>query len=300
MPTHLENLDLRDVRDGSIVSLHDGQFRKMSVAVPEITMLSEDAAKATRAEHSMTLAQGLRTYPKAVGWSMLLSTAIVMEGFDIILLNNLFAYPPFQKQFGTLQPDGTYQLTAAWQSGLSNGALVGEILGLFVTGIVAERYGYRKTIIGALSLVVAFIFIVFFSKSVVQLLIGEILLGIPWGVFQTITTTYAAEGEPARFLIAYVESILTVYSLSCGLTTLSDDVCKSVLGLRAAHRFRRFERHDCPNRQLGLPHSIRASMVLAYPHHDRRCIGTRVSVVAGPKGTTRRRAKCPAPPYIQQ
>lgn len=53
-----------------------------------------------------------------------------------------------------LTSDGTYQITAAWESGLSNGANVGEILGLMVTGVVAERYGYRKTIAGALIMVV--------------------------------------------------------------------------------------------------------------------------------------------------
>jgi MFS family permease len=91
---------------------------------------------------------------------------------------NLFAYPPFAKRFGFLQSDGTYQLTAAWQSGLSNAPLVGEILGLFINGILAERFGYRKTIIGSLMLVVAFIFIVFFAKNLIMLCVGEILLGV--------------------------------------------------------------------------------------------------------------------------
>lgn len=93
----------------------------------------------------------------------------------------MFAYAPFQKRYGVQLPDGTYQLTAPWQTGLSNGALVGEILGLFVTGIVAEAFGYRKTIITALMLVIAFVFIVFFAHSIEMLLVGEILLGIPWG-----------------------------------------------------------------------------------------------------------------------
>lgn len=95
-------------------------------------------------------------------------------------LGYLFAYPPFRKKFGILQPDGTYQLTTGWQSGLSNAPLVGEILGLMVNGVIAERFGYRKTIICSLFLVVAFIFIVFFSQNLIQLCIGEILLGIPW------------------------------------------------------------------------------------------------------------------------
>jgi len=145
--------------------------------VPDIGNLASDAARATKAEHAMTLREGLKTYPKAVVWSMILSTALVMEGFDMIIINNLFAYEPFKRQFGNRLPNGSYELTAAWQSGISNGMLVGEILGLFVTGLISERLGYRKTIIGALVLVAAFIFIPFLAKSIVTLLIGEILLG---------------------------------------------------------------------------------------------------------------------------
>jgi len=106
----------------------------------------------------------------------------------------LFAYGPFQQRYGVQLADGTYQLTAPWQTGLSNGALVGEILGLFVTGIVAEKFGYRKTIITALLLVIAFIFVVFFAHNIEMLLVGEILLGIPWGklVQEPITKKFSA------------------------------------------------------------------------------------------------------------
>ena len=46
-----------------------------------------DRAKAaTDKEHRMTLLQGIRTYPKAIGWSMLISLCIAMEAFDLCLL----------------------------------------------------------------------------------------------------------------------------------------------------------------------------------------------------------------------
>lgn len=48
----------------------------------------DGAKKATDKEHSMSLWQGLKLYPKAVGWSMLISTCIAMEGYDISLLTN--------------------------------------------------------------------------------------------------------------------------------------------------------------------------------------------------------------------
>ncbi|GAM86433.1 hypothetical protein ANO11243_044470 [Dothideomycetidae sp. 11243] len=169
--------------------------------------LNREAAAATNAELSMTLLEGIKKYPYAVGWSVFLSTCIVMEGFDKSLINSLFALGPFQKKYGVLQADGSYQLTAAWQSGLSNASLVGEICGLWLNGIFAEKYGYRKTIIGSLILVAAFIFIPFFANSLPQIIAGQILLGFPWGVFQTITTTYAAEVCPVAlraYLTTYV------------------------------------------------------------------------------------------------
>jgi len=45
-------------------------------------MLNADAKLATEAEHSMPLWQGIKTYRKAVFWSVLVSTSIIMEGYD--------------------------------------------------------------------------------------------------------------------------------------------------------------------------------------------------------------------------
>ncbi|SCO87801.1 probable maltose permease (MalP) [Fusarium oxysporum] len=180
------------------------------VAVPVDENVAHEAAAATEAEHNMGLIQSFKLYKKACLWSIFLSLCIIMEGFDVVLLNNLFAYPPFQKKFGVEQPDGSYQLTAAWQSGLSNGTLCGQIIGLFINGIIADRFGYRKTLIGALIGCIGFIFIIFFSETLVQLLIGEIFIGIPWGVFQTLTTTYASEVCPT-----HLRAYLTTYVNLC-------------------------------------------------------------------------------------
>jgi SP family general alpha glucoside:H+ symporter-like MFS transporter len=54
---------------------------------------------------------------------------------------------------------------------------------------------------------IAFIFISFFSQNLQTLLAGEILLGIPLGVFQTLTVSYASEVCPVvlrAYLTTYV------------------------------------------------------------------------------------------------
>ena len=45
------------------------------------------AKAATDKEHRMSLWIGIKTYPKAIGWSMIISLCIAMEAFDLCLLN---------------------------------------------------------------------------------------------------------------------------------------------------------------------------------------------------------------------
>ncbi|KAI2883056.1 hypothetical protein CBS76997_6057 [Aspergillus niger] len=167
----------------------------------------QNAKAATDKEQKMTLLQGIKLYPKAVAWSILISTCIVMEGYDISLVNNFYAFPLFNRKYGELSADGTYQVPARWQSGLSNGAYVGEIIGLFINGWASERFGYRYTIMACLVLITAWTAIFFTAPNVQALLAAEILAGIPWGVFQTLTVTYASEVCPVAlrgYLTTYV------------------------------------------------------------------------------------------------
>lgn len=84
--------------------------RQDSVPMAKAT---NNAKSAADAEHKMTLLQGIRTYPKAIAWSVLISTCIAMEGYDISLVNNFYAFPQFTKKYGELTPDGSYQVPAA-------------------------------------------------------------------------------------------------------------------------------------------------------------------------------------------
>ena len=215
------------------VGLHptDTAIRKMSVVNPDLPQLLNEANEATETEKNMTILQAFKTYPRAVIFSVILSTAIVMEGYDVVLLANLYASPAFAKRYGspTGDPKNPYQIPARWQAGLSNGANVGEILGLFINGIVSERYGYRKTMIVSLVAVIGFIFIPFFAKSLVDLEVGEILCGIPWGVFQTLTTAYASEVCPTQlraYLTTYV-NLCWVFGQLIGSGVLRAQVLKT-------------------------------------------------------------------------
>ncbi|ODQ80425.1 hypothetical protein BABINDRAFT_48916 [Babjeviella inositovora NRRL Y-12698] len=192
--------------------------------------ISSDAQANETQEKTMLLKQGLKTFPKAALWSIVLSTAIIMEGYDTSLLNSFYGLSAFQKKFGVPSKKGGYQIEPKWQTALSMCANVGEILGLFAAGFIVDRVGYRWTLIGSLTMVIGFIFILFFAENLGMLAAGEILLGLPWGAFQTLTVSYASEVCPLvlRFyLTTYVNICWVIGQL------IASGVLKSYVGSKS-------------------------------------------------------------------
>lgn len=159
--------------------------------------IREQARGGAEAEHNLPPLEAIRKYPWTLFWCLVVSMCVVMEGYDTNLLNNFYAYPTFAKKYGHWN-EGTnnYQLDAAWQASLVNAAPVGAFFGTLLNGVLVPRFGHIKVLIGALLSLSAFIFIVFFSPNINVLLVGEILCGLPWGIFTTTAPAYASEVLP--------------------------------------------------------------------------------------------------------
>jgi len=167
----------------------------------------EQARQAADDEHRLTAMQAIHLHRNAVIWSVLLSTCIIMEGYDIVLMNSFFAQPAFSRKYGEYQPDtGTYQITASWQNGLSNAVSVGTMAGAFANGWFSHKMGYRPVLLASLASLCAFVFISFFAPNLPVLLVGQFLCGLPWGVFATMAPAYASEICPLA-----LRGYLTVY-----------------------------------------------------------------------------------------
>ncbi|KAI8314702.1 Alpha-glucosides permease MPH3 [Colletotrichum sp. SAR11_59] len=85
--------------------------------------VDEDVAEGLEFEHNLTFRQAFGIYYKAILWCLVISTCVIMEGYDQILVQSFFAYPQFQIKFG--EP-----LTAAV-------LLVGQFLAGFPWGVFA-------------------------------------------------------------------------------------------------------------------------------------------------------------------
>lgn len=198
--------------------------------------ISDDAKNNDKKDKVMPLKEGLRTFPKAAIWSVVLSTALIMEGYDTNLLNSLYAMPAFKEKYGEAVPNSDdHEIPSRIQITLSMCVNVGEVLGLALAGVVADKLGYRWTLIVSLFFTTCFIFIVFFAENVGMLIAGELLLGIPWGFFQTLTISYAAEVCPLVLRI-----YLTTYVNACWVIgqLISSGILRAFVGDETALAYR--------------------------------------------------------------
>lgn len=187
-------------------SIHSDLSSKHDITHKEI--LLQDAKDASQDEHELTLSSAFKYYKGAILWAIVLSGTIIMEGYDNILMSSFFGYPSFQHKYGEpVEGSDNYELPGSWQSALGAASSVGLVLGVFINGYITEKWGHRRVIMVSLVFMSAFIFIIFFAPSVQVLFVGQLMCGIPWGVFATMGPTYSSEVCPMAlrgYLTAYV------------------------------------------------------------------------------------------------
>ncbi|RYO97734.1 hypothetical protein DL765_011069 [Monosporascus sp. GIB2] len=187
--------DPESLRDGGgqTVRIDPEVARRIAANVDDFMRLVSEANEANERERDMKLSTALKVYPKAIAWSMVLSSCLIMEGYQTSVVGSYTAYPAFLEKFGTPAPNGKLQIPANWQNGITGAKNVGEIIGLQIAGWTSELFGYRWTILPGLIAITAFVFFPFFAPTL--------------AIFLTMTTAYAAEVCPVplrHYLTAYV------------------------------------------------------------------------------------------------
>lgn len=194
---------------------------------PDIALV-EAAAASSEAETKLPRKELFRRYWPAATYSMLLSLALVMEGMDVGLINNFFGQKAYKDRFGWPDANGKQHIPSSWQAAIGNGNNLGSIIGLLLNGYLQSRFGSRKVYMGSMALMGGTIFTLFFAVNVQMLFAANILCGIPWGIFQTLTTAYAAEICPTA-MRGYLTSWVSM-CWGCG-SFLAAGVLRGSLGL---------------------------------------------------------------------
>jgi SP family general alpha glucoside:H+ symporter-like MFS transporter len=176
-----------------------------------VTIPKDNPRDGTDLEHDLQPWEAIKAYPWAIFWSLMVSMCVVMEGYDTILIGNFYAFPAFQRKFGTyfVTIDG-YQIPAAWQAALSNAAGVGSFIGVLITGFLVDSLGQKRVLLGSLMLLSVFVAMTFTASRIEVLFLGEFLCGFPWGAFATTAPAYASEVLPLALRV-----YLTSYTNMC-------------------------------------------------------------------------------------
>lgn len=208
-----------DVQDESPAQLKKGN------------LLEIDATRdITNSEHDLQFWQAVRQYPTAVFWAMFFCIAVIMAGFDAQLVTSFYALPAFQRRFGDLY-EGSYEISAPWQTGLGMGNPIGQALGALACGWPLERFGRRITLGVCCLWSIGFVFVQFFATSIGMLCAGEILGGLAYGFYVVIAPAYASEICPlalrgvltASINLAFVIGQFIAQGCSAGLESRLDE-----------------------------------------------------------------------------
>lgn len=198
-PSATEAVGIQEPRDSTATATKMGR----NGIVPH-----QELTEAIRAEQDLSFIEAVKIYPKAIGWSAFVSMGVIMLAFDPQLLGNLYSMPQFQRDFGYLY-QGEYIIDAAWQTALSMGNPVGQVVGALFAAFPMERYGRKNTYAACVVLVAGLVFIQFFSRDIRLLLAGELLAGLVLGMFVVIAPTYASEVCPVT-LRAHLSSYVNL------------------------------------------------------------------------------------------
>ncbi|KAK8094147.1 major facilitator superfamily transporter maltose permease [Apiospora hydei] len=176
--------------------------------------------EAIQHEHSLAFWQAVKLYPAAVGWSMFVSIGVIMLAFDPQLLGNLYATPQFAADFGYEYEGNPKQMQlevlngnpkgAPWQTGLSMGNPIGQVIGALISAYPMDLFGRKRTFGVCVVLTGGLVFIQFFARSLPVLLAGELLGGLVLGCYVVIAPAYASEVCPLA-----LRGVLTSYTNLC-------------------------------------------------------------------------------------
>lgn len=95
---------------------HDSIHHASTTKGGDILVIGE-TRNITLAEHETGFWHALRQWPTATFWALFFSIAVIMAGYDGQIITSFYALPAFQRKFG-YEYEGSYIITAPWQSGL--------------------------------------------------------------------------------------------------------------------------------------------------------------------------------------
>jgi SP family general alpha glucoside:H+ symporter-like MFS transporter len=146
--------------------------------------------------------QAIKYHPRELLWCLYALFVLVLSSFDNQAGGVVLSIPQFRKDFGSPY-NGDYVLSAKWQSAYSGAPVLSSIIGLLLSGWLADKIGRKRTLTVGYLIIFVSITIETLSTSNLVFFIGKFLSGFAIGVFTTTALTYLGEiaPRPARGIL---------------------------------------------------------------------------------------------------
>ncbi|KAJ5947268.1 hypothetical protein N7466_000283 [Penicillium verhagenii] len=156
------------------------------------------------ANPNTTLWQAFRISWKVVGACGLLTSAILLYGYDNVIVGTVTSIPAFQEHYGTLDDD-SYILPALWLGIWNASGSIGTMIGAIMGGFIQDQYGRRLSLALGSALSAIAVAICYVSDLPAGMdsrrgvfLACKLLQGIAIGGVMSTTQTYMSEVLPPR------------------------------------------------------------------------------------------------------
>jgi SP family general alpha glucoside:H+ symporter-like MFS transporter len=139
--------------------------------------------------------EAIKSHPRELLWCLYALFVLVLSSFDNQAGGVVLSIPQFRKDFGSAY-NGDYVLSAKWQSAYSGAPVLSSIIGLLLSGWLAEKVGRKRTLAIGYLIIFVSITVETLSTSNLVFFIGKFLSGFAIGVFTTTALAYLGEIAP--------------------------------------------------------------------------------------------------------
>ncbi|KIW32402.1 uncharacterized protein PV07_03951 [Cladophialophora immunda] len=190
--------------------------KEVSIATPSLDLSPQTTEQSV--DDEPTLWKSIRKWPKVLGYSFGLTSAILLYGFDTSIVGNVSAIPAFQEDYGR-ELDDRHIIPSMWMGLWNAVSPIGIMIGSIIAGWLQDRVGRRPTLALGSLLSAAGVAIIYCSHFLDVLdsrrgtfLAAKLIQGLAIGSLLCTTQTYLSEILPPK-LRGSVMAFFPVFTL---------------------------------------------------------------------------------------
>ncbi|KAL4806577.1 general substrate transporter [Aspergillus unguis] len=146
-------------------------------------------------DHELGKWDSLKKHPWIFAWCLYAVWCILLVSFENQASGNVTSIPQFRQDFGSYY-DNNYVLETKWQSAFNGGPVASAVVGALCSGQIADTFGRKWTMFGALLISVAAVALEFVATTNEMFFGGKFLNGFALGALASVPVTYVGEISP--------------------------------------------------------------------------------------------------------